>query len=104
MKIVRIDDNSCLVTQVSNYSGCSNSLKIPLPESEVRKVLDPERPNIQYLFPTLTAGQREFLMTGVTEEEWAEMCAPLGEDDEDFDEMDEDFDEDFDYDDDDGAW
>ena len=33
---------------------------------------------IQKAMPNLTADEREFLMTGITPEEWADLCGPEG--------------------------
>lgn len=80
MKIERIDSTSSLVTQVSPYSGVIHTVEIPLSVDELVKLQDPDRPHIQVLFPQLTPSQREFLMTGLTDEEYAQMCGSFGSD------------------------
>jgi hypothetical protein len=52
-------------------SGITRTLDLPVTESQVDSYLKGEL--IQRAFPNLTAGQREFIMTGVTEEEWTAM-------------------------------
>ncbi len=89
MFIEHFDDNHCLVTRTSDYSGGTHTVRIPLPEHEVRKVLDPKRPCIQDLFPTLHRAEREFLMTGITADEWDEVCGGFEEPDADEYEVDE---------------
>ena len=61
-----------LITRQSQWSGITRTLDIPvtydqLYEWQQRGVM------IQNAMPNLTADQREFLMTGVTAEEWNEM-------------------------------
>lgn len=46
---------------------------------------------IQDVFPHLTPAEREFIMTGITEEEWNQFMAIIDDDD-----MDSDFDDEFD--------
>ena len=54
------------------YSGKTRTLEIPISEDEYRKYLVSSQ-DIQTLLPQLSAGQREFIMTGITDEEWEEM-------------------------------
>lgn len=65
---------------VENYSPVSrtvNTLVLPMTLQQFMlgymKWDDGEY--IQSAFPSLTAGQREFLMTGVTPDEWSELFA-----------------------------
>lgn len=46
---------------------------------------------IQDVFPHLTPAEREFIMTGITEEEWNQFMAII--DDDDMDDLDEEFDD-----------
>jgi hypothetical protein len=50
-----------------------NKMEIPLTEEEFAKRME-RYPNtlIQDLFPELTPDQREFILTGITKEEWDE--------------------------------
>ena len=61
-----------LITRQSQWSGITRTLDIPVTHDQLyewqqRGVM------IQNAMPNLTADQREFLMTGVTAEEWKEM-------------------------------
>lgn len=60
-----------LIQRRSPFSGKVNSREIPVTQAQ----LDAWREGmlIQRAMPNLTAGQREFIMTGTTEEEWEEM-------------------------------
>ena len=53
------------------FSGITRTLDLPVTEPQVDSYLKGEL--IQRAFPNLTAGQREFIMTGVTDEEWNAM-------------------------------
>jgi len=62
------------ISRRSPFSGKVNTMTIPLSEDEYAKGLHDIGANgmlIQVAFPTLTADQREFLRTGITPEEWA---------------------------------
>jgi hypothetical protein len=39
---------------------------------------------IQQAFPNLTTAQREFLLSGMTQEEWDEICSDDNDDESDF--------------------
>lgn len=61
------------ITKVSPFSGKLNTMDIPRLTPELLKKFEaPNRPNIQNLLPMLTADEREFLMTGITPQEWEE--------------------------------
>ena len=60
-----------LITRQSSWSGKVRTLDIPV---TYEQLYEWERGTlIQNAMPNLTADQREFLMTGVTAEEWDEM-------------------------------
>lgn len=56
----------------SDYSGKSNVMEIPLSEKEYAQRFAQYRngAKIQDAFSILTPEQREFIMTGITSEEW----------------------------------
>ena len=56
------------ITKVSSLSGKTNTLDIPVTEEQLTKWRNGML--IQEAMPELTASQREFIMTGITEEEW----------------------------------
>lgn len=66
------------VTKVSLMSGATNTMELDITEEQFRNY---ENGNglIQDVFPNLTSSEREFLMTGVTDEEWNQM---FGEEEE----------------------
>jgi hypothetical protein len=65
----------------SVLSGKEGSMEIPLSEQEFAASYNSWKSGvlIQEAFPTLTAQQREFLMTGITPEEWSKV---FGEEEE----------------------
>jgi len=60
------------ITKTSPFSGKSKTIEIPISKKEYQIAVDKWRKGamIQEAFPMLTAGQREFIKTGITEEEW----------------------------------
>ena len=59
-----------LITRTSPFTGITRELDIPVTQEQ----LDAWQAGglIQNIMPNLSAGQREFLMTGVIDEEWDE--------------------------------
>jgi hypothetical protein len=60
-----------LVTKVSDYSGLEHTMDIPVTQEQLSKW--ESGTFIQNAMPNLSADQREFLMTGVTAQEWDKM-------------------------------
>jgi hypothetical protein len=64
-------ENMMKITRTSLMSGITRTMDLPVSEADYAKwksgVL------IQKAMPYLTAGQREFIMTGITDEEWEDM-------------------------------
>lgn len=58
-----------LITRTSILSGVKNYMDIPITEDELAAY---ERGDmlIQHAFPKLTDDQREFILSGITPEEW----------------------------------
>jgi hypothetical protein len=57
-----------IITRTSMFSGKVHSMEIPVTEAQIEAWQNGEL--IQNAMPNLTPDQREFLMTGVTPEEW----------------------------------
>lgn len=68
-----------LITKVSMFSGVAHTLDIPVTQEQ----LDDWRGGtlIQNAMPNLSPDDREFLMTGMTPDEWEDLFQ--GEDDDD---------------------
>jgi hypothetical protein len=61
-----------LVEKRSPISGKTNTMEIPATETEITMWYHSGKP-IQDVLPHLNADQREFLMTGITPEEWSKV-------------------------------
>jgi len=71
MQIEHISDGLVRVTMRSMFTGRLNSMELPLRQRQIEFWKLSGTP-IQRVFPHLSADQREFLMTGVTPEEWTD--------------------------------
>lgn len=58
------------VTRVSILTGTERTRDLPITEQELARFEGGEL--VQNVWPQLTPGDREFIMTGITEEEWEE--------------------------------
>lgn len=63
------------ITRTSDFTGVTRTLDIPVTEAQLGAWRNGSL--IQDAMPHLTPAQREFLKTGVTEEEWVEMFGRL---------------------------
>lgn len=64
-----------LVTNVSQISGKENTMELDVTIEQLQR-FENRRENgeyVQTIFPHLTPGEREFLLTGVTPTEWKEL-------------------------------
>lgn len=59
-----------LVTRTSMFTGNVHTMDIPVTESQI--VAWENGQLIQNAMPNLSAGEREFIKTGVTPQEWSE--------------------------------
>ena len=66
------------VTRTSFYSGITRTLDLDITEAQVQAYQDGAM--IQVAFPNLSDADREFILTGVTGEEWIEMFGEISED------------------------
>ena len=57
-----------LITRTSPFSGKILTMALPITEEQMEKYH--QGVYIQHAFPNLTPAQREFIKTGITEEEW----------------------------------
>jgi hypothetical protein len=63
------------ITKISPRTGKENTLDLPVTRQQIDDWKN-SRFLIQDAFPDLTPGQREFLMTGYTEEDWEILFPP----------------------------
>lgn len=57
-----------IITRTSMFTGTTRTLDLPVTESQMQAYL--EGALLQNAFPNLSPGEREFIKTGVTDEEW----------------------------------
>jgi hypothetical protein len=57
-----------IITRKSAFTGITRSIDLPVTEAQVEEYN--RGVYIQNAFPNLTAGEREFIKSGVTDEEW----------------------------------
>jgi hypothetical protein len=60
-----------LITRTSMFSGKVRSMELPITEAQI--IAYQNGALIQNAFPNLTASEREFYKTGITDEEWDAM-------------------------------
>lgn len=62
-----------IITKTSSLSGIERTMDLPITNEQLKNWEDGML--IQKAMPNLTAEQREFLITGVVQEEWDELFA-----------------------------
>jgi len=60
------------ISRISNLSGIKRTKTMPVTQAQLDSYYI-EGKFIQEAFPNLNASDREFILTGVTDEEWEEM-------------------------------
>jgi hypothetical protein len=60
-----------LITRRSSFTGKSNTMDLPVTPEQIAE-FESGGGYTQTIFPDLTPGQREFLISGVTPQEWDE--------------------------------
>ena len=78
MRIEHIAENKVFVHKKSMLSGRVNSMVLPTTQGKIEYWLQSGE-LIQNVMPDLDADQREFIKTGISPEEWDNMC---GDEDE----------------------
>jgi len=57
------------LTKTSILTGKINTMTLPITQDQL-DLYNNTKINIQDVFPNLDSGQREFIKTGITQEEW----------------------------------
>lgn len=60
-----------LITRKSRLSGIERTIELPITEDQLQKWQ--QGLVIQAAMPNLNSAEREFVMTGITDDEWTEM-------------------------------
>lgn len=58
------------ITRISILSGIERTIDLPVTDEQIKLYCSADRPHIQDCFPNLSRDQREFILTGITQEEW----------------------------------
>jgi len=58
------------VTRRSPFTGKIHTMDLPITQAELDEYNSPQGRLIQNIWPNLSPGEREFIKTGITEEEW----------------------------------
>ena len=66
-----------LITKTSVMTGEKNEMLLPVTNEQIERWQNGEL--IQNVFPHLTPSEREFLISGVTPEEWGQMESDMEE-------------------------
>lgn len=64
-----VKDNCMLVTRISPFSRIKNTIDLDITAEQLARYENGEE-LIQNVFPNLSPEHREFIMTGITPEEW----------------------------------
>ncbi len=66
------------VVKISQISGIEHEMEIPITQKQLNAYYASDQ-SIQDFFPFLTADQREFILTGITPEEWNKLAMDFEE-------------------------
>lgn len=72
------------IGRISAFTGARHTMELNIDPKAYDLWARGEGPLIQDAFPNLTAGEREFLMTGVTPAEWANLFGAEQEEDKEY--------------------
>lgn len=66
------------VSRISPLTGRTNTMDLPVTQEQLDLLSQPKwkRPCVQDIFPKLSSSEREFLLTGYTQEDWEELFPP----------------------------
>lgn len=67
-------ENQMIVRRTSPFTGKTHEWDLPITWEQVQRWENGEL--IQDAFPNLTPGEREFLLTGITPDEWEKTFGP----------------------------
>ncbi len=69
-----------LITKISELTGIEHTMDLRITEDQLRRFENGE--HVQHVFPKLSPDEREFLLTGITADEWADVFPPEDENEE----------------------
>ena len=68
-----------LISRKSPLTGLISTLDLPVTPEQILELGSPKRRLIQDIVPGLSPAQREFLLTGYTEDDWETLFPPEDE-------------------------
>ena len=66
------------ITRTSQATGITRDMELDITDEQILKYESGE--SIQKAFPNLTPSEREFIMTGITEDEWKDIFGGFDDD------------------------
>ena len=66
------------ITRTSQATGITREMELDITDEQILKYESGE--SIQKAFPNLTPSEREFIMTGITEDEWKDIFGGFDDD------------------------
>lgn len=81
-----------LITKTSLLTGIEHTLDIPCTQAQLDIFDNGRGPHIQTVMPNLSADDREFILSGITKEEWNAISFKSNDENDDNDDDDDDFD------------
>ncbi len=65
------------ITNVSQLTGIEHTMELDVTQEQLDEFCSGHpRRKVQHIFPNLKSDEREFLMTGITSDEWNKMFPP----------------------------
>ena len=71
-RIVPLNEDTCTLYRNSPFGG-SHNIDVHVSAKTIKDYYDGKLGMVQQAFPQLTADMREFIMTGITPEQWAKL-------------------------------
>jgi hypothetical protein len=65
-----------LIRRTSQFSGKVHEMDLDITQEQVDAYVNDRHMMIQNAFPRLSAAEREFFKTGITDEEWQQIFPP----------------------------
>lgn len=69
-----------IIARRSRLTGAVNKMDLPITNAQLTRWVNDPTLMVQDAFPSLSAGEREFLISGSTPEEWDRLIPPDDED------------------------
>lgn len=80
MASARLNGGKMRIARQSPLTGIVNTMDLDVTQAQLDELATRPRRKIQDIFPNLDKAEREFLLTGYTQEDWDAMFKEEGED------------------------